>query len=180
MRLVALAVAQVDGTDDLFHGRRQIQCILAQHAHAQMSSSLAVSNKQRDTFMKNRTSIKTAVAALALSALGTVLAQDMNRNLTEEQLRTQQQMQLQLQEHNRIYGHELMSQEERNVYMERLRLASNEQQRERIRNEHRERMDLRKRALNGVGNRGAGAGAGGGMGGKSPVIIPGPRGGGRN
>lgn len=130
--------------------------------------------------MKNRTSIKTAVAALALSALGTVLAQDMNRNLTEEQLRTQQQMQLQLQEHNRIYGHELMSQEERNVYMERLRLASSEQERERIRNEHRERMDLRKRALNGVGNRGAGAGAGGGMGGKSPVIIPGPRGGGRN
>lgn len=67
--------------------------------------------------MKNQTSIKTALAALALSALGTALAQDMNRNLTEEQLRTQQQMQLQLQDHNRIYGHELMSQEERNVYM---------------------------------------------------------------
>jgi hypothetical protein len=145
-----------------------------------MQAPQASPHKEMDTSMKNRTSIKTAVAALALSALGTVLAQDMNRNLTEEQLRTQQQMQLQLQEHNRIYGHELMSQEERNAYMERLRLASGEQERERIRNEHRERMDLRKRALNGVGNRGAGAGAGGGMGGKSPVIIPGPRGGGRN
>jgi len=133
-----------------------------------------------DTSMKNHTSIKTALAALALSALGTALAQDMNRSLTEEQLRTQQQMQLQLQDHNRIYGHELMSQEERHVYMERLRQASNEQERERMRNEHRERMDLRKRALSGVGNRGAGTGAGGGMGGKSPVIIPGPRGGGRN
>ncbi|WP_439113413.1 hypothetical protein [Hydrogenophaga sp.] len=130
--------------------------------------------------MKHRTSIKTILTLLTVSALGTVLAQDMNRTRTEESLRAQQQLQLQLQEQNQIYGYEFMSQAERNTYMERLRQANTEEERNRIRNEHRERMDLRKRALNGVGNLGAGGGTGPGMGGKSPVIIPGPKGGGRH
>lgn len=123
--------------------------------------------------MKHNTTIKTALTALALGALGTVMAQDLNRSLTQEPLRTQTEW----QERDRIYGEEFMSEEERNIYRERLRLAHTEQERERIRNEHREHMDLRRRALNQVQT---GEGKTRGAGGSPPIIIPGSRGSGRH
>ena len=126
--------------------------------------------------MTKHITIKALVVAVSLAGAGMVAAQDQNRSPSLDQLRIQEQ----LQQRDRIDGYELMSQEERNNYMQRLRQATSEEERKRIRNEHRERMELRQRALNGVGNRGAGSGAGPGMGGKSPVIIPGPKGGGRN
>lgn len=126
--------------------------------------------------MTKHTTLQLLIGAVSLAAASLVAAQDTNRSTSPDLLQTQER----LQERDRIAGYELMSQEERNAYMERLRQATTEEERERIRNEYRERMELRKRALNGVGNPGAGSGAGAGMGGKSPVIIPGPHGGGRH
>jgi hypothetical protein len=126
--------------------------------------------------MTKHTTLQLLIGAVSLAAASLVAAQDTNRSTSPDLLQTQER----LQERDRIAGYELMSQEERNAYMERLRQATTEEERERIRNEYRERMELRKRALNGVGNPGAGSGAGAGMGGKSPVVVPGPQGGGRH
>lgn len=123
--------------------------------------------------MKHRNTFNICLTALALGALGTAMAQDPNRSLTPEPLRSQAQW----QERERIYGEELMSEEERNVYRERLRLAHTEEERERIRHAHREHMDLRWRALNQVRqHNGKARGAGDLL----PMVIPGPRGGARH
>lgn len=44
---------------------------------------------------------------------------------------------------DRIYGSQLMTEQERNAYRERMRKATTEQERERIRAEHHERMQAR-------------------------------------
>lgn len=127
--------------------------------------------------MKRQTTIKALVASLALTGLGLASAQEQLRTQLQDPLRTQDQ----LQDRDRIYRDDLLSEQERNALTERLRLARTEQERERIRLEHREKMDMRLRAMNQVQNP-APASSGMGMGnpgkGQGPMIIR-PKGTGR-
>ncbi len=59
------------------------------------------------------------------------------------QERTKQKIQTQTKAQERIFGSQLMTEEERNEYRERMRSAKTEQERERIRAEHHERMRAR-------------------------------------
>lgn len=112
-----------------------------------------------------------AVAA-ALSFPLLSLAQD--RDQTRDQLRDQTRDQTQ----SNVYGWQLMTQQERAEYGARMRSLRTEQERERFRLEHHERMQERARArgitlpdeppargTRGVGPGGQGMGPGGGMGG---------------
>jgi len=99
------------------------------------------------------------VAGMALPAL----AQDKDQTRDQDQLRTQDQIRDQ-----DIYGSQLMTQQERNEYRNRMRAAKTAQERERIRNEHHEQMQVRAKER-GVtlpdappANRGPGMGPGGG------------------
>jgi len=94
--------------------------------------------------MKTSIHGKALIASLALTGLGLVQAQ----TAPPVQNAVQTQLQEQIQSRESIYHGELMSEQERNAYLERLRLAKTEQEREQIRLEHREKMDLRLRALN--------------------------------
>lgn len=78
--------------------------------------------------------------SLALFTTGAALAQTSPATVTNQNsVRTETQ--------ERIYREDLMSEQERLRYLERLRLARSEDERERIRLEHQERMDLRLRAI---------------------------------
>jgi UPF0716 family protein affecting phage T7 exclusion len=55
------------------------------------------------------------------------------------------QAQYQVQAENQIYGYELMSEEERNQYRERIRKAENRQEAEQIEAQHRHEMQVRAR-----------------------------------
>lgn len=78
-----------------------------------------------------------------------------------------------MQTQDRIYGSQLMTQQERNAYRDRMRSAHTEQERERIRHEHHEQM-MERAKERGVtipaeppatrGGMGPGMGMGGGMG----------------
>lgn len=57
--------------------------------------------------------------------------------------RDQAKDQTRLQTQDRIYGSQLMTQQEMNEYRERVRLAKTEQERDRIRAEHHDRMAAR-------------------------------------
>lgn len=50
------------------------------------------------------------------------------------------------QNENGIYGYNLMSEQERNAYMERIRNAENQQERDRIEAQHRHEMQIRAKA----------------------------------
>lgn len=116
--------------------------------------------------MKLSTFTKATVLTLALSGLGPAMAQD--------QLRTQDQDMLQLRD--QIPGYDYMTQRERETFMERMRLAKTDQERERIRQEHREQMDMRTRSINytreGGASVGPGAGPASGMNGRPPILLP--------
>lgn len=118
--------------------------------------------------------IALTAAFLALAVSSSVIAQD--------RLKSQDNTQLQAQSRDQIYGSQLMTQQERNEYIERMRSAKTEQERERIRQEHHARMQDRakergvslpasppaKRAASGAGQGpgvGAGPGGSGGAGG---------------
>lgn len=78
--------------------------------------------------------------------LGTaaVSAQQGSQTRDRDQLHRTAPTQAQTQQRS-IYGWELMSPQERNQYQERMRKATTEQERERIRAEHHERMQERAR-----------------------------------
>jgi hypothetical protein len=124
--------------------------------------------------MKKSIHREVLIASLALTGLGLAQAQ----STPPAQNTVQTQLQEQLQSRDTIYHGELLSEQERNAYLERLRLAKTEQEREQIRQEHREKMDLRLRALK--QNREAtpvapGAGQGQGQG-SGVIILPKPGG----
>ncbi len=110
-----------------------------------------------------------AIIALAIPLAGMVSvagAQTATRDQTKDQTRDQTQQS--------IYGSQLMTQQERNEYLNRMRAAKTEQERERIRAEHHDRMSERAKAR-GVtlpdkppakarSSTGSGMGSGGGMG----------------
>jgi hypothetical protein len=77
-----------------------------------------------------RTLLYAALLAAMLPAFGTVAyAADQD----QDRLRTRDQ----------VYGSQLMTQEERNAYRDRMRAAKTEQEREQIRKEHHEQMKVR-------------------------------------
>lgn len=91
--------------------------------------------------MKKQTLIKTLVLALSLSGVGMVSAQDQMKTQDKDQLKTQDKDKL--RDQDRLYADELMTDQERTTLRERLRLAKTEQERARIREEHRVLMDAR-------------------------------------
>lgn len=117
---------------------------------------------------------KTLIACLALVGCGLGHAQT---GPTPTTVQTQSLEQLKNREN--IYHGELLSEQERNAYLERLRLAKTEHEREQIRLEHREKMDLRLRALNQNKASPSGTGMGKNQGGHAPIILP-KQGAGRN
>jgi len=130
------------------------------------------------------TLIYAAVLAALLPAMATVAyAADQDQNRTRDQDRLQTQGQIQ---DNQIYGSQLMTQQERNQYRARMQAAKTEQDRERIRKEHHEQMQVRAKERgvtlpaepppHGMGG-GMGPGYGGGSGGKGPGGGMGPGGG---
>jgi len=76
----------------------------------------------------------TLASALTLST-GFALAADQNRERDQDRLQTQEQ--------DRIYGSQLMTQQERMEFRARMRAATSAEEREQIRNEHHERMKVR-------------------------------------
>lgn len=111
--------------------------------------------------MKHKKIVRTILAgALLVSA---------NPLLSAEQDRTKETIQTQTKDQERIYGSELMTEKERNEYRERMRSAKTQQEREKIRSEHHDRM-LARAKERGVTipdqppAKGAGTGPGGGMG----------------
>lgn len=63
--------------------------------------------------------------------------------LAAEQDRSKEKIQTQTKDQERIFGSELMTDKERNEYRERIRNAKSEQEREKIRAEHHEKMMAR-------------------------------------
>lgn len=102
------------------------------------------------------------LAMAAISGMSThALAQDKEQDRDRVQLRDQ----------DRIFGSELMTEQERNEHRNRLRTMKTEQERDAYRLEHHQRMQERARALGaklpdeplrrqGMGGAGAGAGKG--------------------
>lgn len=85
--------------------------------------------------MKRQLAISALAGALSLQA-GLALAQDDKR--AQDRLQTQSQ--------DQIYGSQLMTQQERAEYQARMRSANTDAERERIRQEHHERMKERAKA----------------------------------
>lgn len=118
---------------------------------------------------------------LIACGLGAAMLLPMHASLAQDrtQDRTQDQTRQTIQDRD-IYGSQMMTQQERDEYRERMRAAKTQEERERIRAEHHERMRERAQAR-GItlpdeppAGRGPGASYGGGMGGGM-----GPGGGGR-
>ncbi len=124
-----------------------------------------------------RTLLYAALLAAMLPALGTVAyAADQDRTQTRDQ--------------DQIYGSQLMTQQERNEYRNRMRAAKTQQEREQIRKEHHEQMKVRAQEKGmtlpdeppargrGMGpgqGMGPGMGPGGSAGGMGPGMGNGPR-----
>jgi hypothetical protein len=133
--------------------------------------------------MQQKRLIVTALAGVLLYAGDPISAAGQDR--------TKDKIQTQTKEQERIYGSQLMTEQERNEYRQRMRNAKTDQERNNIRNEHHARMVARAKER-GVtipdeppargGGKGAGPGAmgpGGGMGSGPGGMGPGggPRGG---
>jgi Spy/CpxP family protein refolding chaperone len=85
---------------------------------------------------------------LALVA-GVALAADQDQDRTRLQDQDQTKDQIQDRTQDRIYGSQLMTEEERNQYRKQMRSAKTDKEREQIRAEHHERMQIRAKE-NGV------------------------------
>lgn len=89
-----------------------------------------------------RTLLYTALIAVMLPVFGTVAyAADQDRLETRDQTRDQDR--LRTRDQDQIYGSQMMTQQERNEYRNRMRAAKTQQEREHIRNEHHEQMKVR-------------------------------------
>lgn len=118
--------------------------------------------------------LTTGAALLALAALPVAAAEQ-----AEKQVQTGTKTQATKQAEERIYGSQLMTKQERAEHRAQLRAAKTAEERERIRNEHHEKMKLRAKERGvsipdeppaagmgkGMGPGGGGMGPGGGMGG---------------
>jgi hypothetical protein len=77
---------------------------------------------------------------IVMAMLAGALAVSTNPLWAAAQDRTKDKIQAQTKDQERIYGSELMTEKERNEYRERMRSAKTEQEREKIRTEHHNRM----------------------------------------
>lgn len=115
--------------------------------------------------MKQRLIAPILVGLISLYTVGT---------LADDKDRTQDGMQTQNQAQDRIYGSQLMTEKERNEHRNKVRSAKTEQEQNRIRHEHHERMKKRakqqgKTLPDEMPVKGSRMGAGGGQGrGKGP------------
>lgn len=75
---------------------------------------------------------------LMVSALATTLTLSAGFSLAADQVQTQDK--LQTQQQDQIYGSQLMTQQERNAHLAKMRAAKTAGEREEIRNEHHMRM----------------------------------------
>ena len=139
--------------------------------------------------MLNKTLTITALTGVLVFAAGPVLAADQDRDQTRDQDQTQLQDPTKDQTRDRtkdqtkdqIYGSQLMTQQERNEYRNRIRSAKTVQEQEQIRSEHHAQMQMRAKERGvtlpdyppargsgmgpgGMGGMGPGGGMGGGMG----------------
>lgn len=102
--------------------------------------------------------------------------------LAEEPAQKQDQMRMQEQDRQQIYGSQMMTQEERMTYRNKMRAAKTQEERDKIRAEHHEQMKARAKEKGMTlpdepPARGGGMSPGGGMGPGGGGM--GPRGGGR-
>lgn len=106
------------------------------------------------------------IGAATLLPMHASFAQDRTQDKTQAQTR-------QTIRDRDIYGYQMMTQQERNEYRQRMRAAKTQEERERIRAEHHEQMKARAQARGitlpdeppaGRGPASAGGGMGGGMG----------------
>ena len=74
--------------------------------------------------------------------------QEQAREHREIKTQTQEQIKTQEQARERIYGHDLMTEQERNEYRERLRAMNTEEERNAFRAQHHEEMKKRARERN--------------------------------
>jgi hypothetical protein len=115
---------------------------------------------------------------IVITILAGALLVSSNPLLSAEQDPTKEKIQAQTKDQERIYGSELMTDKERNEYRERMRSAKTQQEREKIRSEHHDRM-LARAKERGVTipdqppAKGAGTGPGGGMGPGADGVGPG-------
>lgn len=123
--------------------------------------------------------MQTAALTALMAGVGIAHAQ-------EAKTQTQEQVKAQTQTQERIYGSQLMTQQERNTYRQKMQTAKTQEEREQIRLEHHKQMQERAKAK-GVSlpdeppMHGPGMGPGGGMppgSGMGPGGGMGPRGGG--
>ena len=77
---------------------------------------------------------------IVMAMLAGALAVSTNPLWAAAQDRTKDKIQAQTKDQERIYGSELMTEKERNEYRQRMRSAKTEQEREKIRTEHHNRM----------------------------------------
>jgi hypothetical protein len=144
-----------------------------------------------------RTLLYAALFAAMFPAFGAVAYaadQDQDRLRDQDRLQTPDQTRdqdrLRTRDPDQVYGSQLMTQEERNAYRNRMRAAKTEQEREQIRNEHHEQMKIRAKEKGvtlpdeppargrGMGpgkGMGPGMGPGGGAGGMGPGMGNGRR-----
>lgn len=80
---------------------------------------------------------------LTISALASALTLSTGLTFAADQEQIQDQDRLQTQQQDRIYGSQLMTQEERMEFRSRMRAATSAEEREQIRKEHHERMQVR-------------------------------------
>jgi hypothetical protein len=134
------------------------------------------------------TALTSALVFAAASALAAdqdqLRTQDQDQLHTPDQLRTQDQTKDQIQDktktQDQIYGSQLMTEQERNEYQNRMRSAKTVQEQEQIRAEHHKSMQVRAKergvtlpdkppatggGMGPAGGMGPGGGMGGGMGG---------------
>lgn len=87
--------------------------------------------------MKRNPLLIAALAAAFAVGAGTALAQ------TQNEAQTKAQAQTQTQARERIYGSDLMTPQERNEYVRRMRELKTQEEREQFRKEHHEKMQAR-------------------------------------
>lgn len=131
--------------------------------------------------MYKKTLTMTALTSVLVFAAASALAADQDQTRTQDQ--TKDQIQDKTKTQDQIYGSQLMTQQERNEYRNRMRSAKTAQEQEQIRAEHHERMKVRAKERgvtlpdkppakgSGMGPGGMGPGGmgpGGGMGGGKP------------
>lgn len=124
--------------------------------------------------MFKKTLMMSALAGVLVLSNSLALAEDQDRTRLQEQDQTKDQDRDRTQDRiqdrtqDKVFGSQLMTKQERNEYRSKMRAAKTAQEREQIRAEHHERMQVRAKER-GVTlpddppARGSGMGAGGGM-----------------